>query len=109
MNHKRARPRRQPKCRLCTPHRWGNTRKLSTAREPDPLAEQLHDLAVDAAAPPCPATSVEWDGGRIPCVLRQGHADLHFGGCVAWSDPHGEQDVDGYKEWIDGGEVVVLT
>lgn len=27
MNHKRTRPRRQPKCRMCTDARWGNSAK----------------------------------------------------------------------------------
>lgn len=68
-------------------------------KPPPSLAEGLEELHALQTAPPCPATSVECNGARIPCILRQGHADMHHGGCVEWTDPHGTVDLDYYSHW----------
>lgn len=68
-------------------------------RPPPSLDEGLEELHALQSAGPCPATTVEFTGSRITCLLPQGHADRHFGGCVEWCDPFGEVDFDFYEYW----------
>lgn len=73
--------------------------KLGRPQTQDLVRAEVAAFAEGTAALPCPATIPEWDGSRAACILRSGHEDLHTDGCIGWSDPHLEQDVDQYARW----------
>ncbi len=60
----------------------------------DPLKEALDDMVLFGA---CPATSTEFNGECMPCMLEAGHIEAHTDGCVTWNDPWGELDADQHR------------
>lgn len=53
--------------------------------------------------PTCKATSTEFNGERMNCILEPEHTDLHTDGCCSWGDPwsaDGEVDVDQHTMWL---------
>lgn len=51
----------------------------------------------------CPATTTEYNGSRMACILEREHTASHTDGCCEWNDPWsatGEIDVDQHAIWL---------
>lgn len=80
--------------RICT-----DMPKLSL-RDQDEHLDNAGDPGLLPGAPPCPATTTEYEGSKMTCILGLGHWDLHTDGCCEWRDPPGEVNADQHTVWL---------